>query len=83
MTNLFDTYEGFEIDTLEKVFNRVCDEDDWRAPISAVCKGECVSVTVAAIRFYTATNPKVNLNVETMDYLVTSEGYRLGPAGDH
>ncbi|CAK0780102.1 hypothetical protein CCP4SC76_7220007 [Gammaproteobacteria bacterium] len=36
---------------------------------------------VEAIEFFTATKPQVDLNVDTMRYRITSEGYRMGPAG--
>jgi len=34
-------------------------------------------------RHVTATTPRVSLHTATMRYLVESEGYRMGPAGDH
>ncbi len=74
-------YKNYDIDGLRKVFDRVCDPDDWRAPIAVLVSGEAVLSVIAAIEFMTATNPSVSLNVERMKYLVTSEGYRNGPAG--
>ena len=65
-----NTYKGYEIDALEALFNKVCDPEDWKAPIAVVCKGEAVNPTVAAIEFYTATNPKVSVDVNTMNYLI-------------
>lgn len=76
-------YEGFTYGELEAAFTAVHDPEDWRAPIAARCKGEAVMLVVAAIKFYTATVPRVSLNLETMDYIIQSEGYRRGPAGDH
>jgi len=61
----------------------MCNPDDWKGPIAATMSGEAVCAAVAAIKFYTATIPKVALDVRTMQYLVESEGYRMGPAGDH
>ena len=74
-------YKNYDIDDLRKVFDAICDPDDWRAPIAVSVSGEAVLPVVAAIEFYTATNPSVSLNVERMKYLVTSVGYRNGPAG--
>jgi hypothetical protein len=51
--------------------------------IFALMPGEMVNIAVAAIKYYTATIPTVSLDTETMTYYVQSEGYRLGPAGDH
>lgn len=68
---------------LKKAFDAVCDPTDWKAPIMAAMPGEAVNIVVAAIEFFTATNPKVGVAVGTMRYVVTSEGYRAGPAGDH
>lgn len=76
-------YEGYAVEDLEKVFAELRNPDDWKAPIFASMPGELVNIAVAAIKFYTATNPSVSLDVKTMTYYVQSEGYRLGPAGDH
>lgn len=76
-------YKGFTHDALHEAFDRLCDPADWKAPISAWVPGELVLVACAAIEFFTATTPTVALNTRTMQYLVTSIGYRQGPAGDH
>ncbi len=68
---------------LRKAFDSIADADDWKNPIAAIMPGEYVSIAVASIVFYTATVPKISLDVKTMKYLVTSDGYRAGPAGDH
>ena len=73
----------YRIADLETAFRAVCDPDDWKAPIAAWCCGEAVLPICEAIRFYTATDPKVELDTNRMRYLVNSEGYRAGPAGDH
>ena len=70
-------------DELETIFAKVCAPDDWKAPIEVWCRGEEVMPIREAIRFFTATEPRVELNPRTMRYLITSEGYRAGPAGDH
>ena len=71
----------YRIDDLQTIFDKAADPDDWKGPISVWCEGEAVFPLIAAIEFYTATVPRVNLNTDTMRYLVESEGYRDGPAG--
>jgi len=70
-------------DELSAIFAEVHDPDDWKAPIAVWCAGEAVLPICEAIRFFTATEPKVELDTTRMRYLITSEGYRAGPAGDH
>lgn len=84
----FDTHTArdgtvYRIAGLERAFSAVHDPDDWKAPIEVWVAGEAVLAVCEAIRFYTATEPKVALDVTRMRYLVTAEGYRAGPAGDH
>ena len=71
----------YRIDDLRAAFDAVCDPDDWKGPIGAWVPGEAVLEVSEAIRFFTATEPRVELDVKTMRYLITSEGYRAGPAG--
>jgi hypothetical protein len=77
------TYKGYTVADLRTVFDRICDPADWKGPIAAVVTGESVMATVAAIEFYTSTTPEVALNTWSMTYVITSVGYRQGPAGDH
>jgi hypothetical protein len=77
------TYNGYKVEDLRAVFDTVCNPNDWKEPIAVTCPGESVMPIVAAIEFYTATIPQVNLNIQKMRYTITSEGYRRGPAGDH
>jgi hypothetical protein len=74
---------GYDPEFLETIFSRIQDPEDWKNPIFIVVPGELVSVVTAAIKFYTATVPTVGLKVDTMEYIIQSEGYRMGPAGDH
>ena len=78
-----DTYNGFTIEQLKAAFDAMANPDDWKAPISALVKGEAVLLCVAAIEFYTGTDAQVALDVSTMTYAIESMGYRAGPAGDH
>jgi len=77
------TYKGYTVADLKHVFDQLCDPKDWKAPITAVVTGEAVLVSVAAIEFYTATIPTVSGPTQNMKYVIESEGYRQGPAGDH
>ncbi|MBZ5499079.1 MAG: hypothetical protein LAP85_21990 [Acidobacteriia bacterium] len=76
-------YKGFRVSDLRKVFNKLANPQDWRGPIAASMPGEAVLGACAAIEYCTATLPRVCLDTRTMTYVVTSEGYRMGPAGDH
>ena len=68
---------------LEAAFDLLADPDDWKAPIAAWVSGESVRIAVAAIQHFTATDPTVELDTFNMRYLISSVGYRAGPAGDH
>ena len=81
--NKIPIHKGFYHKDLEAAFDLVKDPTDWRAPIAVWVNGEAVNLTVAAIEFFTATNPRVSLDTVRMRYLIESEGYRNGPAGDH
>lgn len=80
-------YQGFSYPQLKEVFDKAADPDDWRGPIELRCAGEAVTVIVAAIQFFTATEPTVEYSpaakMGTMPFVIRSEGYRAGPAGDH
>jgi hypothetical protein len=73
---------GYRYSELKQAFDHVCNADDWKAPISVWCQGEGVLLVVEAITYFTATAPKVSLDQRTMRYLIESEGYRNGPAGE-
>ena len=74
---------NYTLNQLEKAFKAVQNPNDWKAPISAAVKGEAVNLVVEAVKHYTATVPTISLNTNSMTYLIESEGYRMGPAGDH
>lgn len=76
-------FKGYTIRALRRMFDTLCDPDDWKAPIAAWVSGEAVLEAVAAIEFFTATHPRVALNTTIMQYMIESEGYQNGPAGDH
>ena len=73
-------FMGFSEPQLHAAFMKVA-EPDWRDPIWAVVDRDDVDVTVAAICYFTATNPVVK-DLEFRDeFSVRADGYRLGPAG--
>lgn len=78
-------FRGYTPAELAAAFSRVCDPDDWRAPISAWVSAGTIDVVIAAIEFFTATEPKVaGLGVMVGKpgmVLVEAVGYRAGPAG--
>jgi hypothetical protein len=76
-------YKGFMVADLRKVFDALCDPQDWQGPITATMPGEAVLAATTAIEFFTGTVPRVVLNMKTRHYVVESEGYRAGPCGDH
>ena len=71
---------GFGRPALLAAFEAVEDSSDWRAPIKAQVPVETLDVTLAAIKFFTATQPSAGFPVAGL-VLVQSEGYRNGPAG--
>jgi hypothetical protein len=67
---------------LQPFFDLVCDPKDWRAPINKIVDQNAdLELIREAIIFYTATVPK--FKIVNDGYLVYSDGYRNGPAGDH
>lgn len=76
-------YKGFTYGALKAAFDAVKNPTDWKAPIAVWLPGEAVLLAVAAIEFFTATQVQVALDQANMKYYLESEGYRMGPAGDH
>lgn len=78
-------YKGFSRKQLNDAFSAVEDKTDWKAPILARLPYdyELVTLTVAAIEFFTATKPTVSRRSNKSGYVISSIGYRQGPAGDH
>lgn len=78
---------------LEQAFNRVRNQDDWRAPIDYT--GEFgvqeLHLTLDAIEYFTATKAEVmdytvaspydEVNGTKLRCRITAVGYRMGPAG--
>jgi hypothetical protein len=79
-------YRGYKVADLRRVWQEIAPKPDWKAEISVVVPGEQVGAVVAAIRFFTATDPEVSFDPRKpgpVHFLIESEGYRKGPAGDH
>ena len=71
---------------LSDAFDAVANADDWRDAIKAKVSAEDLQITVEAVMHYTATHVKVEEIRDYIDgsisgYLLTSVGYRMGPAG--
>lgn len=79
------TYKGFPVEALKTAFTAVHDPKDWKAPILCNVLGEHVALVCAAIEYYTATEPTVELVMQAnrISYTIRAIGYRQGPAGDH
>lgn len=76
-TNVF---EGFSCDALRDHFANICDPVDWRKPIDTVVHADQLGMTIAAIRFMTACEPRY-YKPNGFYVRVTAAGYRAGPAG--
>ena len=76
--------DGICTDVMSKVFDRLANPADWRAPISGLIEKELAREAIAAVIHYTATEPVVTalgrINGVHMVH-VSSVGYRAGPAG--
>lgn len=74
-------FGGYTKNELEEAFNKVRDPKDWKNPIFKRVWLPKLSVTLAAIIFFTGTVAKVQRFSGRDDATVTSEGYREGPCG--
>lgn len=79
----------FPEESMRKAFDGVIG-GDWRDPINAIVGAEELPIVIEAIKFYTATTPRITLydwfieengDFRVYRYRVESEGYRNGPAG--
>jgi len=70
---------------LSKAFNEVVKGQDWRDPICFVVKeGKDFCLYRKAIEDHTATDPVIKPSDQnSKQFIILSEGYRLGPAGDY
>ena len=77
--------EEYSQTELLNAFNKVvAKQEHWKDPIcSIVAGGVHLEKVIAAIRHFTATEPVCKPSQVPGSFIVLSEGYRLGPAGDH
>lgn len=76
--------EGYEIEYLNRVFDiATAGMIDKKGPITVCTTDENVSAFRAAIRFNTATEAKIEIDSTTGRWMITSEGYSGGHAGDY
>lgn len=81
---------------LKQAFDLVKSKKDWKDPIRAWCKTSEIERISRAVIHYTATEPiftspiTVKKGEEFSRFkagnvvcIVTADGYRMGPAGDH
>ncbi len=85
----------YTIAEMREAFDEIADPQDWKAPINATATTrEEVDLAIAAIEFFTATKATVQkahafaaphknalVQMAIPIYIITSEGYRNGPAG--
>lgn len=64
-------------------FEKVHDPADWKAPIRAMVPDTELQSFKDAIVFFTATEPREERSGIPGYVILSSEGYRRGPAGDH
>jgi hypothetical protein len=69
-------------DQMEGAFHKVCNPKDWKASIRAIINEADRDLVRRAISFFTATDCAFTPSGDGK-LLVTSVGYRVGPAGDH
>jgi hypothetical protein len=81
MQILHETGTPFTAEQLEWAFDLVASKKDWRNPISAYVARDLCHQVVCAIQFFTAAPIEVFETDQPGQVLVTSCGYRLGPAG--
>ena len=75
---------GYPYHMLKKAFDTVANPKDWKASICKdIAGGENMDLTIEAIRFFTATEPIIKRSYTPGNVIIMSEGYRMGPAGDH
>lgn len=92
----FPVSHGFTLAQLQDAFEKVQNPEDWKVAIKAPVAIADLSVTVAAIEYFTATSCCISKSAqEAMGagydasrdpkncYYICTEGYRMGPAGDH
>jgi hypothetical protein len=66
----------YTIAQLRQAFDAMTEgQTNWKEAFTVVVKGESVLICVAAIQFFTGDNPKVALDVNRMNYIISTVGY--------
>ena len=76
---------GYDEDALQAAFNKVKDQEDWKAAIDKTVEvdgREEVELICFAVNFYTGT-PCDACDEPEGKATFKAIGYRMGPAGDH
>lgn len=93
LRNRWDTVEhdGYTHGELRLAFDMVSDPDDWKGPIDSIVTERAVALVASAVGFYTGMAPqtrrmgahekRARRSPCENPVLVTSPGYRDGPAG--
>lgn len=70
---------------LEKIFNSVCNPEDWKAPIDVIIKtqNKDKNKISEAIIHFTGTIPIFENGRAPGFSLIKAQGYRNGPCGDY
>lgn len=88
-------YAGFTQQQLQDAWDKIRDKEDWKNQVTAPVAIADLSVTVAAVEFFTATRCVISARPSVMGdsydasndpegcYYLWAAGYRNGPAGDH
>lgn len=76
-----EIHKDFTFAQINGAFDLIKDRRDWKNPISVRIPNEYADVVIASIEFFTSTIPMVQSDGEYR--IIESEGYRMGPAGDH
>jgi len=83
LKNAEESEKNYTTAELKDAFDKVADPNDWKAPIYIRVWLKKLDVTIAAIKFFTGTDPKIERFAGRDDATVTSEGYRAGPCDNH
>ncbi len=77
-------YKGYKVADMRRTFEKLCDPQDWKAPIHALIPHQLFGLAAVAVEFFTCTELKVVGGPEPLTgrILVHADGYRMGPAGD-
>jgi len=84
-------HDGYTHGELRLAFDMVSDPDDWKAPVDSIVTERAVALVSSAVVFFTGTVPqtrrmgahekRARRSPCENPVLVTSPGYRDGPAG--